>query len=106
MSQFIHLLAMFGPGTYLFLRWQFKQIEPSREAFIASIALAYFLLLQHHVDWLEISHDHEVICKQLGERLWKEDPEEMEFGDGMPIECERHTAEYRQAAADAQMDSQ
>lgn len=94
------LIVAFGPGLFLFLRFQIKGVQPSREAYIATIALAYLLLLMKIVALSEIRRDHRVICKQVEDRLWKEDPERMEGGDGLPDECYRYTPEYADLAAE------
>lgn len=94
------MVVAFGPGLFLFVRYQVKGVEPSRMALGMSIALAYYLLLQGMVYRSEIESDHRKVCKQLAGYMTKADPDEMENGDGLPVECDRYTAAYRQEAAD------
>lgn len=94
------LVVAFGPGLFLFLRFQIKGIQPSREAYVLTIALAYFLLLTKMSALNEIRRDHRIICKEVEDRLWKEDPESMEGGDGLPDECYRYTQDYADLAAE------
>lgn len=52
------LVVAFGPGLFLFLRFQIKGKEPSREAYIVTIALAYYLLLQGMSYRSDLKRDH------------------------------------------------
>lgn len=94
------LVAAFGPGIFLFLRYQIKKVEPSQMTLIVVICWTYYLLFQSMAGRDRLESDHKVVCAMLGERLMKEDADEYMNGDSEPIECERHTPEYAADAAD------
>lgn len=97
---FLPLIFAFGPGLFLFARYQVRGTEPSLMALGATVAFAYYLLLQAMVYRSDIERDHRIVCKQLAGYMMKADPEEMENGDGLPVECDRYTKAYRQEQAD------
>lgn len=96
----VPLLAAFGPGLFLFLRYQIKKIEPSQMALIIVICWTYYLLFQSMAGRSELKRDHKAVCAMLGGYLEKEDADAYLNGDTVPIECDRHTPEYAADAAD------
>lgn len=84
------LIIGFGPGVFLFLRYHFKGVQPSKAAYFITIALAYFLLFQNMAGRSKLTKDHKVACEMLREEI--NDPE-AEW-QGLPRECYRHTPDY------------
>lgn len=91
----VPLVAAFGPGIFLFLRYQIKKVEPSQMALIVVICWTYFLLFQSMAGRSELKRDHKEVCAMLGSMMAKADPDAE-----APRECYRHTPEYAADAAD------
>ena len=89
-------LLILAPAAFLFVKLAYRK-DVSHETLTGVFLWTAIMLFMQWHGRNELSGDHDKVCKQLEVLLSPKHPDE-QYGEYMPHECDKYTAEYAEGA--------